>query len=95
VRKGDAITVGPMRTHLQEGSRLRSQHHTNWRLKGLARNPHHSPPEFYYSFPMCISEADVAQVRSLIYGLLKEIEAIVKPSKPEKLVCLNIDWFDF
>ncbi len=95
VRDENGIKMGPARTHLHEGSPHRLQHHMNWRIKGLDRCSKHLSPEFFYSFPMVISENDFKLVRELIFELLTKVEKLVKPSKPEQLCCLNIDWFKF
>lgn len=92
--KDENIQMGPQRTHLASDSTLVSRHHTNWRLKNLSRADAIRDHEIMFTAPLSISKKDAQKVRKKIFELVEDISATVKESKPEKLVCLNIDWMD-
>jgi len=96
VREGGRIKIGPMRTHLDVDFQSRSRHHLNWRIKGLDRVTSPKPQEFFFSFPMCLTEDNAASVKKILLETLDRVEKVLSdPSKPQKLSCLNIDWFEF
>jgi len=97
VKKGNTITMGPRRTHLEGDYQARVRHHTNWRVKALARIPTFSPSEeFFSTFPMTLTESEAKEVKQALFDVLSRVETILdRKTTPEKLYCLNIDWFKF
>ena len=75
--------------HLPKESSLVNQHHANWRSRAMV-----SQGEVQYSGVQSLSEEAAEKIKR---DLVKAIDAAVKvaePSPPEKLVCLNVDFFE-
>lgn len=68
--------------------------HRNWRIKALEKMTTRKPNDFYYSIPTSLSEKDKDVLREELVKLAAKFVERSANSKPEKLVCLNIDWFD-
>ncbi len=89
-----ALLIGPQRTHLSAESPYINRHHTNWRLKGLENMEALSTSELFFTSPMTISQKVMDEVKVLLLDLVAELSKKVRDAKDEKLVCLNIDFFD-
>ena len=48
----------------------------------------------YYTGPMVVSEKDIGWIREKLVQTIKEITDKARKSSSEKLMCLNVDWFD-
>lgn len=94
VEKNGEITMGPQRTHLSSESPLITRHHMNWRVKEIEKVDTLDPKELMFTAPMSISHKDSRKVRKAILNFADEISDIVSKTKPEKLSCLNVSWFD-
>jgi uncharacterized protein (TIGR02147 family) len=79
--------------HLDKGSPLISQLHTNWRIKAIdsIRIDHES--DLHYSGVMTMSEKTFEQLRSILSDAIKESIQQVKSSRDERLVVLGVDLF--
>lgn len=88
------LKIGPQRTHLSEDSPYVSRHHLNWRLKGIENMEHLKHSEIFYTSPMTISQETMETIKVMILKFISEMSTHVKDAKDEKLVCLNIDFFD-
>jgi plasmid maintenance system antidote protein VapI len=94
VEEAGRLKIGPSRTHLPADSPYIWNLHKNWRLKAVERHGRPAVTELFYTAPMSISAADISKIRELLVQSISEITKIAGESKPEKLVSLNIDWFD-
>lgn len=87
--------MGPTYTHLESKSPLALRHHANWRLKALERHSRLSARELAYTCPATVSTEDQEQIREELVRLIEKYVKKIGASTPEeKLVCLNLDWFE-
>lgn len=94
VEANGRFSMGPQRTHLEQGSPFVSRHHTNWRVKSLSVMESLREDELMFTAPLTIGRSDFAALREKIILLIKELSERVKDSKAESLFCLNIDLFE-
>ena len=92
-KKDGKIHVGPTQTYVGNDTALVTRHHTNWRLKSLEQFRNMESDELAFTNPITLSKKDFDVVREAILKLIEEFQEISKPSNPELLCCLNIDWF--
>jgi uncharacterized protein (TIGR02147 family) len=85
---------GARRIHLGKGSPILLRHHNNWRLRAMQSMDQPNAENVFYSGPLCLSEGDARKLHGMILKFLEEIEALVKPSPEEKVICLNLDYFE-
>lgn len=91
----NGIEVGPTHMHLEHDSPLIRNHHANWRLRAIEKHSFLKPSEeIAYSFVATLSKEDANHIRDLVIDFAKNIRKISDPSHPEKLFCLNLDWFE-
>ena len=91
--KDGKFAMAKKRTFITGDSPAYGRHLLNWRLKAIEqiqKNPH---VPFAYTSPMIISQEDAHKVRDILQEAIRKIDALVEPSKSEKIFCLNIDWF--
>jgi uncharacterized protein (TIGR02147 family) len=94
-REKGKIRANHVRTHLVNPVLL-NRHHTNWRLKAMEKMAEPtSPNRYFYTIPMSLEEKDSPRIKELLMKLVKEVDKIVDTQNPDKVACLNIDWFDF
>lgn len=94
IQKGDQITIGPRRTHLEDDLSVRARNHLNWRIKAIERHSIEKPNDLFRTFPMSLNAEDAKVVRRLLLETIEKIEGVLaNPSPPDRLACLNIDWF--
>jgi hypothetical protein len=79
--------------HLDKGSPIIGQLHSNWRLKAVDAVRMDQPDNLHYSGVMTMSLSDFAKLKSKFTECLKESVEVVKESKDEQLVVLGIDLF--
>ncbi len=84
---------GIRRTHLDRVSPYLSKHHTNWRLLSLAHFDRLTSSELMYTAPFTISEKDFHILREKMVSLLQELSNTVSETNPEKMACVNLDFF--
>ncbi len=87
--------TGIHQLRIEPDSPMFARHHLNWRLKALERIPNKEKTELFATLPMSIAEEDVPAIRSLLFSLYQDVETRLRKSKPEKLFCLNFDFFRF
>lgn len=92
--EGNRIKIGPANTHLEASSPFIYQHHKNWRIKGLEKHHKLKPEELFYTAPFSISQKDFFVLRELILKLIQDFLKVANATEPEKVSCLNIDFFD-
>ncbi len=87
------LKSGPGSTYIPPDSPLVLHHHQNWRQVAGQQVQQREPSDFYFTAPMSLSEVDFKIFRSELTELLSKLYKLVGNSKPEKLICLNIDFF--
>ncbi len=95
VEKDGEIRPGPKSTHVSDKSEFVNNHRRNWRDKARERFSNSGEKDIFMSGPVSMSEADAEKFRSELLKLIKAFSKLVEPSPEEKLMCLNIDWFEF
>ncbi len=99
VADGEGIQMGPKSTHLSADSPLISRLHTNWRLKGLEvlgrKSGVLAAEELFYTGPVSIRHGDAVKIRARIVEVLQGIADLSDADRPDRLYCLNVDWFAF
>lgn len=92
--EGRLSIMGKM-THLEASSPLVVRHHANWRIKAMQHHERLTNRELAYTAPMSISAVDQARVREMSATFIEKVLEVVRASEPEqKLMCLNLDWFE-
>lgn len=87
------LHVGPSKTFLESESSFAKLNHSNWRNKAIQNMQFPYEEKLHFTSPLTISIKDAEKVKLKILKLIEETGKIVGPSKPEELMCLNIDWF--
>ena len=72
-----------------------NSHRRNWRLKAIEKFPKPGEQDLFYSGPYSLSEKDYDWLRKELVKLISTVSARVGDSPPEKLACLNLDFFEF
>ncbi|MGE0528210.1 MAG: DUF4423 domain-containing protein, partial [Bdellovibrionales bacterium] len=85
--------IGTRSTHIPKGSPYLLKHHSNWRLKALAKSEGLKDDELMFSGQYSLSRRDFAILREQIAEFLKNVNLLVKNSASEDIAALNIDWF--
>jgi uncharacterized protein (TIGR02147 family) len=80
-------------TSIQQGSPDLIKHHTNWRLKAIAKSENLTAAELMFSGQLSISQTDFKKLRERIVEVIQEVASTVEETKPTDLAVLNIDWF--
>jgi uncharacterized protein (TIGR02147 family) len=89
------VFIGVTATHVDSASPFVNSHRRNWRLKALERFSEPREGDIFYSGPFSLSKADAELTRKELVKMVAEVSRRVGDSPPEKLVCLNLDWFEF
>ncbi len=50
--------------------------------------------EMFFTFPMSIGAEDFNLIREKLAHMIKEISQICRDTEPQKVACLNIDFFE-
>lgn len=91
--KDGKLSMAKKRTFITGDSPAYGRHLLNWRLKAIEQIQKNPNVPFAYTSPMIISQDDAHKVRDILQDAIQKIDALVEPSKSEKIFCLNIDWF--
>lgn len=97
VEEDGKLKMGPSRTHIGADSPLIGRHHANWRFKAIervGRVSKSSESELIFTSPLTIATRDAAEAREILLQAIEKISARVEGGDPEKLFCLNVDWFE-
>jgi uncharacterized protein (TIGR02147 family) len=81
-------------THLESSSPWVYSRQIQWRNKSISAMENSSESSTFYTGPMVLSADDADWVQAEIGNFVKKIVSKAIKSKSEKLMCLNIDWFD-
>lgn len=93
ITKKNKIEMGPKRTHIAKDSPFIRAHHRNWRLRCMQKLDASEQDDLFFTAPLTISKADAKRLQKRLLDVIAEAGAIVDPSTPEDLHCLNIDFF--
>jgi uncharacterized protein (TIGR02147 family) len=93
VSENGELKIGQRRTHLDESSPLKKNHHQNWRTKALELVFDSWDLKLHYSSPMTISKQDAKTVKKIILSMIDQVNQVADQSHSEELVCFNVDWF--
>lgn len=88
------LLKGPSTTHTPNDSPLVSRHHNNWRFKAMQRSHLLQDHELMFTCPMSLSKKDIVKLRKHIVNFIDSSCKIIDDSRPEKLMCFNIDYFE-
>lgn len=95
VREGGRCHMGPQRTFVSPGSSGFYQHQTNWRLRALTRaKDSSSKTEIFFTSPVSLSAEDFERLSARMREWIREFSETVRDSPAEKVVCLNLDFFE-
>ncbi|MGE4130415.1 MAG: TIGR02147 family protein [Bdellovibrionales bacterium] len=94
-QEGGYILPGVTSSFVSEPSPYLNNHRRNWRLKAVEAFSEHNPESIHTSFPVSVSKKDSEIFRKELHAFVKSFSERIAPSPEEKLMCLNIDWFEF
>ncbi len=94
VKKGTYFVPTSSQIRLGNDSHLIAKHHTHWRLKAIESLDREGPKDMHYSAVLSLSEKDMIKIKGLLLDQLKNNLKIVTESKEERLVGMNIDFYD-
>jgi uncharacterized protein (TIGR02147 family) len=87
------LKTGKKFLRLNPDSPMVARHLLNWRSAGAERVPQRRPEDFFYTISMAVSERDAGEFRRKLIALVEEAHAVSEKTKPERVACLNVDWF--
>lgn len=93
--EGGKILPGQTKTLVTEPSPHVHNHRRNWRLKAIESSIKVTEDQIMISGPVSISKKDADMVRRELMQFINKFSKLVGPSKEEKVMCLNLDWFNF
>ncbi|MBS1983727.1 MAG: TIGR02147 family protein [Bdellovibrionales bacterium] len=70
------------------------QHHSNWRLQAMQNAAKRSGEDLHLSLVVTLSEEDAQSLRQRVAEFVSEISGKIKESKEERLMNLNLDFFE-
>jgi uncharacterized protein (TIGR02147 family) len=91
--KNEYVVKGPF-LHLEKSSPLSISHHTNWRIQAIQSMANEKEFDLHFSSCFTLSEDDVKKIRTKISNYIEQLSDVIKPSKEEKIYCLNMDYFE-
>ena len=80
--------------HLPKGSPLNSVNHNNWRQRAVLDSTDKGSIGVHYTSIGSISSEDSEYLKEMILKFIDDSRKIIVPSKEEKLVCINCDFFE-
>ena len=91
---GGRLEPGSRLLFVDKSSPFIVQHHANWRIHALSSIARKSPDDLHLSMTVTLSENDAKALRARMASFIEEISTTVKASKEEKLMNINLDFFD-
>ncbi len=95
VKNGNRFEFGTNVIHVPHDSPFAIKHHMNWRMKALRAMDQKNDVNLHYSASMVMSEELQRKIREEIVQFIQAQTKNVAASESEKLVCLNIDFFNY
>lgn len=83
--------IGKVRIHISKDSPFIISHHKNWRQHSINVLSERSAENVNYSGVFSISDDDVAKIKDIVMSAIEKSEAVIAPSKEEKLIYLGFD----
>jgi len=80
--------------HISKASPLSTFHHSNWRQRAILNSQLQQPKSLHFTVVQSISEKDFEVLRGMILNFIREFSKVAAPSREEKLVCFNCDFFE-
>lgn len=94
IEEDGMFQMGAKTTHIERSSPHVLQHHTNWRIKAMARHESMEEDEFAYTCPVSINSKDFSIIREMLSRTIQTfLKTVTASDPPEEVACLNIDWF--
>ncbi len=93
--EGGSILPGLTSTFVAEPSPYLNNHRRNWRLKAMEAFSEHNSESIHTSFPVSVSKKDAEIFWKELFEFVQSFSKRIEPSPAEKLMCLNIDWFEY
>jgi uncharacterized protein (TIGR02147 family) len=93
-KNGDTYHVGPMSTHIDAKSPLVSRHHRNWREQASQKMELMNKSDLFFTAPIVMNTEAAEKVRAILLKTIEDAAKVATEAPSEKLVCLNIDWFE-
>ncbi len=89
------LESGHKSTHLSVDSPFANHHHRNWRLRAMDQMDLKRESDLFYTCTMSLSHKDAEYLRTLLPKFIRQVLDIVGPSESEKVMCWNMDWFEY
>ena len=89
------IVRTPFDTRLDRNSAMIDRHLMNWRAHACEHLPRSSPEALFHTSPVALSAPVAEKLRQQIRELIQRTQEGPAEEAPERLFCLNIDWFEF
>ena len=80
--------------HISEQSAWVQFHHNNWRQKALADAQLKNPSSLHFTNVLTITAEDSERIQELMNRSIEQTMKIARPSEPETMACLNVDFFN-
>jgi transcriptional regulator with XRE-family HTH domain len=93
-RKGQ-LEPGSRYLFIEKKSPFILQHHSNWRMQALQSVARREEDSVHLSMVVSLSDKDAAVLRTRIGQFVEELSATIKVSREERLMVMNLDFFDF
>lgn len=92
--EGELYKTGETQIRLGNDSANIIKHHSNWRQQAIDSLEREKLNDLHYSGVASISQADLKLIKSKMLDLIKECAEVIKGSKEQELVCINMDFFN-
>lgn len=94
IEKSDNLYVMTVQsTHVPKDSGFASQHHMNWRLKGLSHLNEIKDEDLTYTCVYSLDKKTMEEVKQQLTRVIEEAAKKAKAAPAEELVCLTLDLF--
>ncbi|MGE3261996.1 MAG: TIGR02147 family protein [Bacteriovoracia bacterium] len=93
IKKSKGFDFGTNVVHVPHDSPFVVKHHMNWRMKSMQSMDRRNEENLHYTAPLSLSADLAKKIREEIVQFIQKQTKKVADSPSEKLVCLNIDWF--
>lgn len=93
LRNGD-FCLGPSKTHIGADSPFVNNHHRNWRDLACQQREKRKEQNLFVTAPHTLSKKSFLEMREEIIKFCSSQFSVISESKPEKLACLNLDYFE-
>lgn len=93
IEKNGILKPGLTQVHLDRGSPLIRQHHTNWRISAIHSLVAENKDDLHYSTVSTLSKADAEKLKAEMIKMIEHYVATVAPSKEEVMYGFNMDFY--